>query len=343
MHVTPFEIQRLFSWFTGFLDAGLKPAMAAIQINALLLANEQAPILLQIALAAAALFALLGWSSAPVGGYVAVALKGGIVAAVLTASFWNDVVRDFVTVALPAAWTKVVSFGSTDTGPAAPFDAIFNQTVAAGLDVWRRLWPSPLIVWVVFFFLTALAAIGCGYAVWLAGYFSARMYVSIGPIFVVLGMFTATRPIFLAWIGVLASAVVLQLLAVTLASVLVGSMRAMLGALTSGVFGGPQAQVVGFIGAAVIFALCAWKAYQLPGVASALCGGVYWHPGAIVNATYGAIGKGASNLLGMAGPIVAEGGKRAADKVRERLRHGDSRPGPSISPSPGPSLSRVQS
>lgn len=342
MHVTPFDMSRLFSWFWGIVMGAMRPAFDAIQVNAIAAAAGISEDMLKVALGIYGIMLMLGLAQAPVSNLVSLGLRGAVLATVLTASFYNYWVRDLVTSALPQLWGQISSFGTAGgLGPAAPFDALFNQANAAGWDVYRRLpeWTF-LKLFVFAYFGVALVAIGCGFMIWAEGAFCAALYVAIGPIILPLVLFKATRPIFTAWVGITASAALLQLLALTVASVLVLAMRGMLAAITSGIFGDATAVVAALMASALIFFLCARWSLKMPAVAAQLCGGVHWHPAPLVSAAYGAImsaftapvtlplqaakmGAGAA-LGGVAGIAATQAGK---------LLSGPSNP-------PGPSLSR---
>ncbi len=341
MHITPFELNRLFSWFWGIVHGASKVAFDALQVNAIAAALGITQDLLTIALAVYGLLLMFGLVQAPVSNLVSLGLRGAVVATVLTAGAYNYWIRDLITVALPRFWGQVASLGAVDgLSVAAPWDALFNQANAAGWDVMRAVDSWWLKLLVAAYFVVAFVAIGCGFGIWMEGAFMAAFYVAIGPLLFPLVFFKATRPIFTAWAGVTASATVLQLLALTLAGVLVRAETAMLGAITSGAFGDAVARIAALLACALIFGLCARWSLKMPAVAAQLCGGIYWHPAPLIGAAYGAVSSA------LAAPVTAPlaaatgGAGRAADAAREKLREtGRSFLG-SSSPPPGPSVSR---
>ena len=343
MHITPFDLSRLFSWFWGIVYGASKTAFDGIQVNALAATLGITQDLLTIALGIYGLMLMLGLVQAPVANLVSLGLRGAVVFTFLAASTWNYWVRDLVTVAVPAHWAQVVSFGAADgTGPASPFDTLFNQANAAGWDVMRAVDSWWLKALVILYFVVAFVAIGCGFGIWAEGALMAAFYVAVGPLTLPCAFFKATRPIFTAWCGITASAVVLQLLALAVAGVLVRAETAMLAAITSGAFGDAVSRVAALCACALIFFLCARWSLKMPAAAAQLCGGIYWHPAPLIGAAYDAVGKMLAAPVAVpadAAKQLAGGASRAAvGAAREQAR----RLLPSASPStpPGPSISR---
>ncbi len=161
----------------------------------------------------------------------------------------------------------------------------------------------------------------------------ATVYVALGPIFISLALFAPTRPIFSAFVGALISTVVLQGLALALASLLVGAEGAMANAVLVSAPTETYGRVGMLFGACMVFSLAGWFALRLPAVAASLCGGVHFAPTALVAMTYGSIQNGASAAINTAGNYAGQGVQAA--------RRGLS--GPSSIPPAGPSLSRSAS
>lgn len=338
MHITPFDMAHLFSWFWGIVSGTLKPAFDAIQVNALAQAAGLTTNMLAIALGIYGLLLMLGLVQAPVSNLVSLGLRGAVVAAVLTTSTYNYWIRDLVNVALPHLWGQITSLGALDTtSTAGPWDALFNQASAAGWEMLRTTDSWSLKACILIYFVFAYGSIGCGFGIWAEGAFMAAIYVAIGPLMFPLVFFRATRPIFAAWVGVTASSVVLQLLAITVAGVLVRAGTLMLGAVSSGIFGDATAKVAALGACALIFCLCARYSLRLPAAAAQLCGGIYWQPAPLINATYSALMGAAKAPFAIPAQAAADGARAAAGAVGNQAR----RMLPAPASPPGPSLSRV--
>ena len=333
-----FDPRTPFASFTALIDAALIPMADTITLRAL---TEAGPLVQIFGTIALALVALgigrgLGAQAGAVGAFGATVVKAAFVTTILSAGSYAYWVRDAVLFAMPAFFSKLV--GGTVGSGAGAYDALIGQVIVSGFTIMRdlpTLSPWKLVVALLYWPVCG-AAIVAGYGIWLLGHMMAVFYVALGPVFISLVFFAATRSITAAWVGVTLSAVVLQGLSITLSTLLVGAQTGVIALVTTTGTGDVFVKLGLLLGAACIFGLCGWWAMLLPAVASSLCGGVHFRPNALIGATYGAIKSAAK--MGARAALRSSAGQRAHDAL---LRQRSS----SVSPltPPGPSLSRSPS
>ncbi|KXF77889.1 conjugal transfer protein TrbL [Paramesorhizobium deserti] len=171
---------------------------------------------------------------------------------------------------------------NTGTAPSAStFDSLLDKGHEAATDIWSRAsWPIDIVTGVggilVIFASFIVAAIG--YIISLYARLALAIVLAIGPIFVALAMFQATRRFTEAWIGQLANFVILQILVVAVGSLLITCIDSTFTAIEgySDVLMRPAALCAICLAALYVF-------YQLPNIASALAAG-----GASLTYGYGA-------------------------------------------------------
>ena len=170
---------------------------------------------------------------------------------------------------LPREVSEALNTGGAPS--ATTFDSLLDKGQKSANDIWAQAsWPvdpltgfAGLVVIVVTFIVASI-----GYVVSLYARVALAIILAIGPIFIALAMFQATRRFTEAWIGQLANFVILQVLVVAVGSLLVTSFATMFTTVEaySDVLMRPIA--VGAIGLASLYVF-----YQLPGIASALASG----------------------------------------------------------------------
>lgn len=330
----PFDPRKVLDFFTRIIDAASAPVVARLIDSHIALAGE-----LMLSLGTIAL-SLLGWAIAtgkvqsPVEDFTWFAVKIGILAAMLTTADYTYWVRDAFHTAFPATIGAITSLGGEQASGASAWDALLNQSWAASMEILGTLNRfDPMKLFVVAFLACALAAVVAGYGIWLLGHFMSDIYLTVGPVFLPLILFAATRGIFNAWVGSLAATVVLQLLALVVSSVLIAAEGQILRAVASGSIANPILKLGVMFGAAAIFVLCAFYARRLPAAATALTGGFQWQPTSLVNATMGAIERAPGAIGGAMGQMAKGGYQRA--KAHAAGRSTNTPPGPSLSQSGG--------
>ncbi|RCS22848.1 conjugal transfer protein TrbL [Phyllobacterium salinisoli] len=192
---------------------------------------------------------------------------------------------------------------NTGTAPSAStFDSLLDKGHASATRIWSRAsWPIDIVTGLggvlVIFASFIVAAIG--YIVSLYARLALAIVLAIGPIFIALAMFHATRRFTEAWIGQLANFVILQVLVAAVGSLLITCIDATFTVIEgyTDVLMRPTA-----LGAICLAALYVF--YQLPGIASALSAGgasLAFGYGATRDAHEGALARAASRGFRAAG------------------------------------------
>lgn len=269
-------------------------------------------------------------------------LKLGIVVWVLTgAGIYQQYIYDFFFVGLPQSLANALtSSGSTNAVDANTFDQVWIKAWRAGLEVWRTLnWTDigeKLIV--ILFWAAAIISTVFAFAIWLISRVLLALYIALGPLLVGLVLFPATRAIFERWIGSLISCVILQITTVVLLYIVLSVEQQVVGQVAIMGSVDSMAMIQVLLAGVIFFAVAAFVAFQLPGVASSLSGGLHFHSGALARAAQAAIGStgqryvdgqgnsyqvGRRGLLGAghyAGTTVGRGAGAFGRSVYQRVR-----------------------
>ena len=163
----------------------------------------------------------------------------------------------------------------------------------AGLEVWRTLgWQDVAEKAVVaIFWLAAIISTVITFAIWLISRVLLALFIAIGPLLIGLVLFPATRSIFERWIGLLISCVILQITTTVLLFIVLGVEQLVVGKVVLMGSVDPMAMIQVLLAGVIFFAVAGYVAWQLPGVASSLAGGLHFHVGAVGRAMKGALGS----------------------------------------------------
>lgn len=276
-------------------------------------------------------------------------LKMGLVVWVLTGSgVYQQYVYDFFFTLLPQSLSTALTSSGATPITANSFDNVWIKAWRAGLEVWRTLkWSDVAEKIVVFFFwMAAILSTVFAFAIWLISRVLLALYIALGPLLIALALFPATRSIFERWIGSLISCVILQITTIVLLYIVLTVEEQVVGTVATIGSVDPMAMIQVLLAGVIFFAVAAFVAFQLPGVASSLAGGLHFHTGAVGRAMKNAMGstgrshvdaQGNTHREGRTGPIgAAHYGASAAARgagvtgraIYQRIR-----------PSPGGSLS----
>lgn len=201
---------------------------------------------------------------------------------------------------LPRELSQALNTGAVPT--ASTFDALLDKGQKSAQQVWdRAAWPVDIVTGIcgLLVVTASFMVAAIGYVVSLYARLALAIVLAIGPAFIALAMFHATRRFTEAWIGQLANFVILQVLVVAVGSVLISSIESTFSAIEaySDLLMRPTALCAISLAALYVF-------YQLPGIASALASG-----GAALTYGYGAARDAHESSL-------AWGARRAARTVR---------------------------
>lgn len=340
---------KVFAFIVAQVETPLVDAVSQV-VNAFL-AFVAAPLKVALVLyiALTGVLILRGQAGAAGSTLIGRFIKLGLVVWVLTgAGVYQHLVYDFFFTTLPQALSRSLTSAGSGVVAADSFDKVWLQAWRTGMDVWRNLgWqdiPEKLIV--VLFWLAAIISTVLSFAIWLVSRVLLALYIALGPLLIGLVLFPATRSIFERWIGSLISCVILQIsTAVLLVIILAVELQVIEQVVLIGA-GDPMAMIQVLMAGVIFFAVATFVAFQLPGVASSLAGGLHFHSGVIGRGMRGAVGSvgrtyfdaqrnpyrvgdhGALGLLGAGASLTGQGMKSAGRAVYQRIR-----------PSPGSSLS----
>ncbi|WP_273724482.1 type IV secretion system protein [Bartonella sp. AU18XJBT] len=212
-----------------------------------------------------------GRSSMPLWDFIATTFKLGIIVALATkAALYNEWVGDLFFNSLPNAIAQATQ--GTIHSDKNVWDDLLNKAVSHILDEAKKAsWValgSYLVTWIYASACYTIAIIFCliGFIVTMFAKLGLFLVLSLGPLFISLYMFSATRSFTEAWLGQVANFVILQVLVVLLGGMYVElAMNVFTKDIKDFVLAYGEFFAVG-IGGIFLF-------FNLPGMASALASG----------------------------------------------------------------------
>lgn len=274
-----------------------------------------------------------GHANEAVGGLLGRVIKFSVVLWFATnGSVYSTWVQEFFLTVLPTDITRAVSNSGSGNAVinANSFDTAWRQAFEAGLRVWKLLdyWDIGEEIVIILFWGAALVACIAAFAIWFLSHVILGLFIMIGPLVLGLVLFPATKAIFERWIGAMISCVILQVVTVILLTLTLQVEDALIQRIL--LYRGPNQfeQLRTLLSGMIFFVFAALIAFQLPGFATALAGGLHFHTGAIARG----LGAGASRVgraAGAAAKVADAGINRGVGALRRR-----------IGPSTGGSLSR---
>lgn len=246
-------------------------------------------------------------------------LKVAIVAWFATdATAYSTWVQQFFMTDLPndLASAVVTGNGGAAGTTAWAFDMIWRHSWEAGWSVWKTLSVADLgeEIVVVLFWIAALLSVGIAFAIWMMSQIILALYIIIGPLVIVMVLFAPTRAITARWIGGILSSIFLQVGILILLTLTLRTEAGLVTQIPSTV--GPNVYVgLNLLLACIaVFLLCGILAFQMPGWAASLAGGMQFHGGALALIMLTQM-RGATSAISRTGGALNEG----TDAVRRRL------------------------
>jgi type IV secretion system protein VirB6 len=307
---------QVFAYIVSQVETPLIAAVAEV-VNAFL-AFVAAPlkVVLVLYIALTGILILRGETSEAGPALAGRFLKMGLIVWVLTgAGIFQQYVYDFFFTTLPNGLSDALtSSGATAPINANSFDQVWIKAWRAGLEVWRTLgWQDVAEKIVVFcFWCAAIVSTVFAFAIWLISRVLLALYIALGPLLIGLVLFPATRSIFERWIGSLISCIVLQITTVVLLYIVLSVEQRVVSRVVLMGSVDPMAMIQVLLAGIIFFGVAGFVAFQLPGVASSLAGGLHFHSGALARAAGRVIGSTGRNRTDAHGNTHREGRSGAA-------------------------------
>lgn len=212
---------------------------------------------------------------------------------------------------LPREIAQALNSGAAPS--ASTFDSLLDKGQRCAYEIWSRAsWPVDIVTGIGGMMVIGASFIvaAIGYIVSLYARLALAIVLAIGPIFIALAMFQATRRFTESWIGQLVNFVILQVLVVAIGSLLITCIDTTFTAIEaySDVLMRPIALCAICLAALYVF-------YQLPGIASALAAG-----GASLTYGYGAARDAHESTLAWAASRAAGAVGRGAQSIGRRTK-----------------------
>ena len=186
-----------------------------------------------------------------------------------TAADYNTYVSTFFFHTVPEEIGTALNISSQ---PGNPYDTIMSTAVDKGLAMWDVApWGASMVfdaLMVGIIFVTAAFVCVVGFIVSVYAKMALALLLVLGPVFVALALFDATRRFTEGWLGQVANFVVLQILVVSLGSLMLDTLITLITALNE------ENDVATAAVTYAAYTLCAtYLFYQLPTIASSLAAG----------------------------------------------------------------------
>ena len=190
------------------------------------------------------------------------------------ASTFETYVSDLFFKSVPDAIANAIAGSGLDTSSGAPFDTLLNKGIQIATKIYDRSGltdVAPALVAAILMVFTAVSGF-LQFAVMLYARIGLALVIALGPVFIALMMFRATRPFGEAWTRQIANFVILHVLVVALVGLMLTTVEGFIDRYGTNATSGGQL-IVGAVAVSAILGLAAYIALQLPEIASGLAGG----------------------------------------------------------------------
>lgn len=242
-----------------------------------------------------------------------------IVALATNASTFHDYVTGLFFDALPKEIGNAIAGSGLDTSSGAPFDKLLNK----GIEVAQKIYDqagltdiAPALIAGILLVFTAVSGF-LQFAIMLYAKVGLAIVIALGPVFIALMLFEATRPFGSAWTRQVANFVILQVLVVALVGLMLTTVQGFVDKYGANAASGGQL-IVGAVAISAILGLAAYIGLQLPQIASGLAGGgaaLTAHTAGYVAATYAGYAAQATAATAMLGVAAARMARDSARKL----------------------------
>ncbi|APH56980.1 Channel protein VirB6 [Granulibacter bethesdensis] len=302
---------QIFAYIVSQVETPLVSAVAQVMNAFLSFVSAPLKVALVLYIALTGILIIRGQADEAGSALLGRLLKMALVVWFLTgAGIYQQYVYDFFFTTLPQGLAGALTSGGVTTIDANTFDAVWTKALGAGVDVWRTVsWHDFLSqIIIVAFWIVAIVSTVVAFAIWLISRIILALYIAIGPLLIGLVLFPATRSIFERWIGSLISCVILQITTIVLLFIVLTVEQRVAGQIAlmseTDLIGRVEVLLAGVI----FFGVAGFVAFQLPGVATSLSGGLHFHTGALARGLAMASGTTGQRMVG------ADGGTHRAGR-----------------------------
>lgn len=287
---------QVFAYIVSQVETPLVSAVAQVVNAFLTFVGPPLKVALVLYIALTGVLIIRGQSDEAGSALLGRFLKMALVVWILTGSgVYQQYVYDFFFQTLPQGLANALTSGGTGTIDANTFDTVWVKAWRAGLEVWRTLTWHDIAekAVIILFWGVAILSTVVAFAIWLISRVLLALYIALGPLLIGLALFPATRAIFERWIGSLISCVILQITTIVLLYIILTVEAQVVGQVAVMGSVDTMAMLQVLFAGIIFFLVAGFVAFQLPGVASSLSGGLHFHTGALA--------RGAQNMLGSTG------------------------------------------
>lgn len=239
------------------------------------------------------------------------------------ASSFQQYVTDLFFTSLPKEIGNALAGSALDANSGAPFDKLLNKGIEVAQKIYDRAGLTdiaPALIAAILLVFTAVSGF-LQFAILLYAKVGLAIVIALGPIFIALALFDATRPFAEAWTRQVANFLILHVLVVALVGLMLTSVQGFVVKYGADAASG-GAIIVGAVAISAVLGLAAYIALQLPAIAGGLAGGGASLAARVVTSAITA--NAASAAVGAyAGARTAA--SRTAARIRERRQGGEIR------------------
>lgn len=175
---------------------------------------------------------------------------------------------------LPKEISNAIAGGGLDMKSGQPFDQLLNKGVEVATKIYEQAGITniaPALIAAILLVFTAISGF-LQFAIMLYAKVGLALVLALGPIFIALMLFEATRTFGEAWTRQLANFVILHVLVVALIGLMLTTVGHFVDKYGANATSGGQL-IVGAVAISAVLGLAAYIALQLPEIAGALAGG----------------------------------------------------------------------
>jgi type IV secretion system protein VirB6 len=220
--------------------------------------------------------------------------------------------------ALPREIGNALGGSGLDMSSGAPFDKLLDRGVLVSQEIYRNAGYTEIFPQLVSAILLVFVAVGAllQFAIMLYAKVGLGVVLALGPVFIALMLFEATRPFGEAWTRQVANFVILHVLVAALVGLMLTTVDGFFTKYGASASGGGLIVAAVAIGAAL--GLSGFVALQLPEIAGALAGGGASLSARVLDAAAARSGRA---LAGSGGRVAGAAGAiwRAGDRVGQGL------------------------